>query len=487
MGEMQADNAYHAAPFLTPLEQGVVTKFDRLFTRRQKGLKKWLADSITNKQEFLTRTFPNLITIGAEHPQLSGGVLYMMGLISREVPDGSQAVNSIARRFAERKATRKAKYVRTVLTGIHAHNETILKQDPAKTPDAPKEIRMFTTPEPNITPKERIIINKELERTRLTRELFDVTKHMVPVRYKKDNAVVDLGENAGLVSMLNKDSKTGHTMVFLCTSGGDPQGAESFVVAYAQQTGDRVIILGMPDAPGGTMTDAFARAVIDDAKPPALDTKQQFSPPTYTPHTEFFRQMITNVIPDRQFDLYSHSGSGLVAKNLLHDPDISNRVQNAVFLNPAGVSNISTRVPSLFRTIPAIKQTLRSLSEFPRFIRSTYDRDLREKAKTPEYIFRDTVTRAVQDGSHYRQPGWDSMKVSGKGKIVLYLGKHDALTGGKDFARFMEQRLNDTTIERSKTYVDLDPQGHHATPFTRPEEVISALFVRYFPDRRLQQ
>ena len=73
---------HNADHLLRPLEQGVVESFDRLFTAREKTLKKWLADQLKHKQEFLHRTFPTLVQMGTEHPQLSGGVLYMMGLIT---------------------------------------------------------------------------------------------------------------------------------------------------------------------------------------------------------------------------------------------------------------------------------------------------------------------------------------------------------------------------------------------------------------------
>lgn len=468
MGETGGSEQYNAKNFLHPLEGGLVAKFDKLFEERQKNLKKWAADAITHKQEFLTRTFPNLITIGAQHPELSGGVLYMLGLVSPHIKDGSEAINSIPRRFAERQATKKDKTAGTTLHELHKKQETMLRKEPTATPPAVR---------PELSP----VINRELTRTKITRELYTFDKKFTDVKYEKNGAPVDLGKNACLVSTLNSDSTTGKTMVFLCSSGGDPPGVESFAVEYAMRTGDKVYVVGMPDSASGSMTPEFAQAAYADARPPAIDLFRKFKTPTYEAHTMFFRSMIESLVPPgKRFDLYSHSGGALAAKNLLNMENFTKRVENAVFLNPAGTADLYTRLPFLFRIKPIIAQWWATMLDLPRIIRTNYEKDNRQDAKTLGYRFRDAITVAIQDGSHYRQPGWDTMNVHG-GKIVLYVGGKDFLVGGKQFATFMKNSLSKKTD--SPIHLEYDKGAHHVTPFTEPEKVVERLFSKYFPTR----
>jgi hypothetical protein len=306
MAESTGTSLYNAKNFLHPIEGGIVNKFDKLFEEREKKLKDWIARAIINKQEFLTRTFPNLITIGAEHPQLSGGVLYMMGLISPHIHGGSEAVNSIPRRFAERMSTQKDAAASHKLAEIHTKQESILRIHP----DA-----IFPKPETGGNP----LINREMKRTEITRQLYAFKKRFVEIQYEKDGKKIDLGANGCLTSTLNPESKTGKTMVFICSSGGEPPGVESFAVEYAMRTGDKVIIVGMPDAHSGTITKEFAQVVKNDAKPPLVDLKRTFKTPTYEAHTQFFKRMIASLVADgQQFDLYSHSGGDDCKKSSQH-------------------------------------------------------------------------------------------------------------------------------------------------------------------------
>lgn len=473
MGESAGSQLYNAKNFLHPFEGGLVEKFDRLFEERQKSLKKWAAEAIVNKQEFLTRTFPNIITIGAQHPELSGGTLYILGLVSPHVKNGSEAINSIPRRFAERKATKKDKVTAATLHELHTKQETLLRTEPGVKLPITSDVR---------SP----IINRELVRANITRELYTFDKKFVDVKYEKNGSIVDLGKNGCLVSTLNKDSITGKTMVFLCSSGGDPPGVESFAVEYAMRTGDKVYVVGMPDSASGHITEAFAEHSYRDTKPPAIDILQKFKPPSYDAHTYFLKNMVASLVGNGTFDLYAHSGGALMAKNLLNMPYFSKQVNNAVLLNPAGTTDFHTRLPFLFRIKPIVIQLIRSIMEFPHVIRSTHEKDIRQDANTPAYRFRASVNDALQDGSHYRQPGWDTMRV-GNGKIVVYVGGRDALTGGRQFARYMEKRLTDTLHPASPDiHLEYDKRAHHATVFTQPEKVLHQLFQTYFPDRALQ-
>lgn len=452
------NDVYNAHNLLRPLEQGVVEKFDKLFTAREKTLKHWMAQQILRKQEFLTHTFPTIIKTGAENPQLAGGVLYMLGLLTQEVKNGPEAINSIPRRFAEQLHTKKNKELRPILHNIHIKESATI---------------------PVLPPEQTRIVNQEVTRARLTKELYALEKKYVDVSYTKDGKTIDLGNNGSLCSILNKDSQTGKTMVFLCASGSDPPSAESFVVNYAMRTGDKVYVIGQPDGDSGSMTPQFADAVFGDANPPNIDLFKKFQPPTYKPHTEYFRAMIHALIaPNEQFDLYAHSAGSMYAKNLLQDPSFSNRVTNAVLLNPAGAANFDTRFPFLFRTLAKIRLAWPVLFDLRHLARSTYEIDKDEKLRTPSNRFRDRVRLAIQGGSHWRQPGWDTMHVNG-GNIILYVGAHDGMTDGRQFAKFITPRIE---AKPTQTILEYDSIGHHTTLNTHPERVLDAIF-RHLPDR----
>ena len=457
---------------LRPIEQGIVEKFDKLFSAREKTLKHWVADQLKNKQEFLTRTFPTIIQAGAEHPQLAGGALYVMGLLTEHTHAGSEAINSIPRRFAEQLHTKgEAKALRPILKDIHKANE---KNEGVKIASTPPVILA------SIKPEQAQIVTQELERTRITRELYDFKQCPVDVRYEKNGKLVDLGINSSEYSILNKESQTGKTMVFLCSSAGNPPGVESFAVEYALRTGNRVFVIGQPDGASGAMTQAFADAAVLDAQPPLFDPLRKFRPPTYEPHTQFMKQAIKKLLPNGEsFDLYSHSGGGLMAKNLLHDQEISDRVHNAIFLNPAGTTTMHTLFPVLFRRLTLFSSLAQAIGDLPHIFRSTYDNDRNEGKHTGNFWFRDRVSVAIQSGSHYRQPDWDTMKVR-DGKIVLYIGGKDIAVGGKQFAKYINGRLRDATNPTpSPVIVEYDKNAHHLKPFSHPEEVFTRVFRAY--------
>ncbi len=471
----EADTGTHNSDNLfRPLEQGVVEKFDALFTAREKTLRHWLAREIRKKEQFLTRTFPNLIRTGAEHPQLAGGVLYMMGLLTEHTHGGSEAINSIARRFAERSQTTHAESLRPKLAGEHRKAEAQIKMAEVYIPPA-------TLPGP---PEHRRIFNQELERARITRELYDFKQVPVRVQYEKDGKPVDLGINSSEYSILNKNSNTGRSMVFISQSAGNVMGTESFAVEYALRTGDKVYVIGQPDGANGKMTKEFADAAVSDSNPPYFDFGRKFRTPSYEPHTRFMKAAISSIVPDHEtFDLYSHSGGGLEAKNLLHDPDVSKRVNNAVFLNPAGITTQWAAFPQAFRRIVPFAELFGMLRDLPHLFRATYELDRNEIGHKPAFRFRDRVTVAFQSGTHYRQPDWDTMKVNG-GKIVMYLGGRDRVTGGRSFAEFFRSRLADTSRPTpSPMAIEYDRTGHHETPFAHPEEVFTRIMSRHFPSR----
>lgn len=484
VGKHNADNLFR------PIEQGAVEKFDAVFSAREKTLKHTLADLLQKKQEFLTRTFPNLVSIGAEHPKLSGGALYIMGLLTEHTSNGSEAVNSIARRFAERKHTKPyAKVIQPALREIHVTNQRALDISGHEAiehisgPDLADRIKKQNPSLQDIEPVKSHelahVVNTELARARITRELYDFKQCPVNVIYEKNGQTINLGANSSEISILNQDSKTGKSMVFICSSAGNPAGVESFAVEYALKTGNKVYIIGQPDGASGHMSQAFADAAVNDAMPPKFDFFRKFRPPTYEPHTQFMKSVIHALLPsDESFDLYSHSGGGIMAKNLLHDPQISGRVRNAVFLNPAGVSTEFTFFPQLFRRLVPLRMLKALLQDLPHYFRSTFELDRNEPKHTPEFWYRDRVTVAIQNGTHYRQPGWDSMRVNG-GKIVLYAGGKDHAVGGKQFAQYIQSRIHDQVNPVSSPLIlEYDKKAHHLTPFTHPEDVLHKVLYK---------
>lgn len=429
---------------LRSLEQGAVEGFNRLFEAQERTLKHWMAEQITRHQERLSRMFPNWIRMGAEHPQLAGGVLYMMGLLTEHTPKGSEAINSISRRFAEHKATVAHKELRPVLVAEHQKIETTGQRS-----------------NPPLPPEKKKIINRELERARLTRELYG---------HHTQNVNTQWGINNCQVSVLNPNS-TKDNAIFISSSGGDPEGFESFAIEYALRTGKRTYILGQPDGASGHMTPEFAKTVIQNASPPTIDLARSFTAPSYEPHVQFFKKLFASMFSDiPSFELYSHSFGGIMAKKIIEDPAWKSKVSRAVFLNPAGTSTFFTRIPGLFRFMSELRESWNFIKQLPAIIRYSLWKDIGQNRRTQEFRFRDAVTRAVQDGTHYRQDGWNKL-VLPNGTLRFVVGGNDHATNGKQFMRFLHQQTGGANLL-------YNPKGDHESVFAQPEAALDRLGIQ---------
>ncbi len=128
---------------------------------------------------------------------------------------------------------------------------------------------------------------------------------------------------------------------------------------------------------------------------------------------------------------------------------------------------------TLFRSLGSL------IRDLPHIFRYTFEKDRNEPFHNDSFWFRDRVTVAIQSGSHYRQPGWDTMRVNG-GRIVLYTGGKDTAVGGKSFARFMEKRpTNSVHPTPSPVILAYDKRARHVTPFTHPEKILDAILAKH--------
>lgn len=89
-------------------------------------------------------------------------------------------------------------------------------------------------------------------------------------------------------------------------------------------SGRKVVFAAHPESFMGTTTDEYRNAIKDGSDP--------------EPHVAYFKELINQLVPEGQeFELWGYSFGGSITAGLLRDPEIQERVKNAVLLCPAGV------------------------------------------------------------------------------------------------------------------------------------------------------
>ncbi len=202
--------------------------------------------------------------------------------------------------------------------------------------------------------------------------------------------------------------------------------------------GRKVITLGYPESSLGSLTPEFAQASSESN--------------TYQPHTDYFKGAINKLVGDGEFELWGHSTGSAIDGTLLADPEISQRVTNAVLLSPASSvdqSGLSLNI-GIARDFMAIK---RDLPEFAKFsfipqggkgLKKQVYKSMLEKVRTKF----DYTTSHVREG----------------GKIIVISGPNDKVVKSSDAKG--DFKKNPQVIFREM------PHAYHSTPTLKPEATI---------------
>lgn len=309
----------------------------------------------------------------------------------------------------------------------------------------------------------RAIFAQEKDRKRITHELY--AHHLVEVD-------TSFGRIGGQVSILNPHAE-GKPIVVVPGSSNDPESMESGLVSLALVTGSRILVLGYPCAPNGKITPAFHDAVIAETKRAQESFRQpgqKGTPPTYAPYVEFFDALLKHpdivktLAEDQQFDLWAYSGGAAIsAKLLTQKPEYRDRIENAVFLNPAGSATFSVSSDKEFEQHMA-KQGRLTLAEKRDYFHYTWWDDPRKIGKNEDKRLKFETWQALGRGTHYRIPDWNSVQT--KGNIIVY-------SGGSDYATMSFLTFQDKVFPgNDNIHVYYDPLAHHVTLLTHPDGTI---------------
>lgn len=229
---------------------------------------------------------------------------------------------------------------------------------------------------------------------------------------------------------------------------GDLYGIEPIIRELAYQ-GRRVVSVAYPESFHGKTTEQFASAV---------DLSE-----TYYPHTAYFKKAIEQLLQEGDIELWGYSTGGPIVAELLSDPDMQEKVTNAVIVAPASCvdqSKLSFRVGVLNE----FKEVAKNIGGFSN-ISVVYGR------KTPGdsgmLRRRKSIFNALLYGKVCKQTqAWKDMKVENNGKITFVLGGKDQITKGyskfKDFA----------ALPNSQVRVIGYPKWSHLSPLTHARELV---------------
>ena len=381
-------------------------------------------EPIENSTHTLARWAGTLLNlIGQETPQfVHGGILYWKG-ITTSILDNSK---SIPLREARAEAFNKI---------LNSYNKN----------------------------EKRKIIREEHKRKRLTQELYD--HHLIEVETSN-------GRLGGQVSILNPHAE-GIPIVVILGSSNDPESMESALVSLGMQTEQKIIAFGYPCAPNGKISKDFAKAVKKDTKQAQKSFRKDpknGQPPSYAPYAEFFDALLqhpdisAHLQNDENFDLWSYSGGAAIAAKLC--AKYQNRINNAVFLNPAGSATFSIDSDREFEQNMA-KQGKLTFAEGKKYFRYTWWDDPRLPLLSKDKRLKFSTWQNLGRGTHYRIPEWDTVKT--KGNILVF-------SGGMDYATMSRSTFSDENKpDNDAIHVLYEPEAHHITLLAFPDETIESI------------
>lgn len=218
--------------------------------------------------------------------------------------------------------------------------------------------------------------------------------------------------------------------------------------------GRRVIVIAYPDSFMGTVTREFAEEVERSE--------------TYAPHAKFFANAVAQLLPNNErFELWGFSTGGPIAAEMLaRDPNMSKRVTDAAFLNPAG-STAQEQHHFIRGGINELRGWLSSVGDLPSYVLTHGREDTPgvepespEQRKLKEKTF-NGMAKLIQKPA----ADWKHAKVRDGGSIVVVACKQD------DITRCRQTFNGRTPLPNAQTRIVESP-GRHSEPLLHPKEII---------------
>jgi hypothetical protein len=209
--------------------------------------------------------------------------------------------------------------------------------------------------------------------------------------------------------------------------------------------GRRVICVGYPESFMGRVTDAFATEV-EQRKNLEL-------------HTQFFQsaiQELTQQYPN--IELWGLSTGGPIAAEILSNPQMQEKVANAVFISPAGCVEQSQTSMGVCVAREATGLLKRFGSLMPKFVMTTGRKEGEDEAMVN---LRKRVSGSLMEAITNRSSAWDTMQVQEGGKIVIVWGGKDHITKG--------YKAINSLGHYAQVSAALLPDENHTSSFNSPD------------------
>ncbi|MCX6791458.1 MAG: hypothetical protein NT149_00245 [Candidatus Gottesmanbacteria bacterium] len=222
--------------------------------------------------------------------------------------------------------------------------------------------------------------------------------------------------------------------------------------------GRTVVCAGFPESHMGKTTEAFARAVKDSKE--------------YGPHSQLFSSELNMLIPEGEVELWGQSTGVPILEQMLQNPDIQERVTNAVGLNPA--SSVDQTPTSLYSGIAKEAAYLAGeLKNMPKYTLSGGRREIDgiTKEHPLQLKFNKEVMNTLLERVRTKMDLWKTARVKEGGTITIVSGDKDSMT--KSSQEFTDQAKLQS--ENPQVRLLRIPDCHHSTVLIHPEVVLNKL------------
>ncbi len=216
-----------------------------------------------------------------------------------------------------------------------------------------------------------------------------------------------------------------------------------------------VVLVAQPDSQMGEITHQFVDAATEEKN--------------LTIYADFFEKALRNLIaPEDKIEFWGHSMGGQLIFELLNRPELRDRTSQAVILCPSGSANISRS-----------ELNIALLREMGNLIKAGIKSDLVKFSlvmgrKSPQNDAQSALKKKVMNTNldlvlSYSDV-WRTARVAEGGKIIVVTGGEDKMTRSAEF--FANPNRDPSQVNSQIQVINL-PQGSHATPGVRPDEVIN--------------
>ena len=232
------------------------------------------------------------------------------------------------------------------------------------------------------------------------------------------------------------------------------------VGALAQELpyqGRSVVVVGFPESVMGNVTTDFAHAVETS--------------PTYEPHAAFYKEALKELLAESPHaELWGFSTGAPIAAQMLADPELQEKITDAVLISPASVVDQST----MQLNIGVAQDSARLLKRLSSLGKYTLTLGGRAKDVPEEQAGQREIKKATMGSllSHVRSRfnAWDKARVQNGGSIVV-------VSGGKDY---ITKSYKDENVFRRNPQMSVlrIPDGFHAYPLVEPASVVDQVFIQ---------